>query len=188
MLLALLPISTFAQDAHLSFKGLPITGVMSEFVPKHVKQGYTVMKESDTHTALVGSFAGFEDCTIIVLCSPISKTVWKVGVRLPEQSSWYSVESRYKEMKTLFTSKYGASVNHYEFFSRPYYEGDGYELQAVSNDKGTYISFWDRPGGGIIVEISASSNSRGWISIQYEDNTGGAVLTREKQSLVSDDI
>ena len=45
-------------------------------------------------------------------------------------------------MVELFTKKYGEPKDHFEFFSSPYYEGDGYELQALRKEKCNYISFW----------------------------------------------
>ena len=70
------------------------------------------------------------------------------------------------------------------FFSKPYYEGDGYELQALRKEKCHYISFYKLPLGAAIVEISQF----GHIQIGYEDNINYELKKKEEESEALDDI
>ena len=182
-----LVFSLNAQD-HLTFKGIPIEGKESDFVSKLEKQGFEIITSTNSGTALKGPFVGFDDCTILVISSKQTKTVWKVVAHLPEQASWSSTRSRYEDFIEKYTNKYGAPTDNYEFFVSPYERGDGYELQAISLEKGFYSSYWTSELGTIVVEIEAKSNSRGYVSLGYEDAKGVAIMRAEKNAMIEDDI
>lgn len=137
---------------------------------------------------MTGPFAGFSDCQILIVCSPKTQTVWKVTAYLPDQTSWSSVESRYKDFKKRYTDKYGTPDDSYEFFTDSYYDGDGYELQAIKLEKGYYVTYWKTALGIIAVEVGASSNSKGWVELGYEDKAGTAIMDKERSAIVDDDI
>ncbi|RHJ67655.1 hypothetical protein DW110_03190 [Phocaeicola plebeius] len=178
-------LSSFAQDSqHLEFKGIPLDGKLSDFVSKLSKEGFTFKEYARDYVAVLeGNFAG-NYATIYILATPKSKTVWKATVNYNEKESWSSLKSDYSDMKELFTKKYGEPEKHYEFFSKPYYEGDGYELQALRKEKCHYISFYKLPLGAAIVEISQF----GHIQIGYEDNINYELKKKEEESEALDDI
>lgn len=182
-----LSIVTFAQDVdsvkHLEFKGIPIDGSLNEFVSKLEAKGFTKTETMGTMVQLKGDFAG-ESVNVYVVGSEKNKTVWKVAVFFPEKSSWRSLKSDYFDYKELFTKKYGKPKNDYEFFSDPYYEGDGYELSALKRDKCTYCSFYYPEGGIIMLEISSSE----CVLVGYEDSTNAKIKSREEEENAMDDI
>ena len=181
--------SLFAQEEHLTFKNIPITGSLSSFISKMKASDFDLVEQIENSGAImIGSFAGFSDCTILIGCSPKTKTVWKVVVELPDQTSWTSVKSRYSDFKEKFKKKYGAPEKSYEFFTTPYYEGDGYELQAIKLEKGYYYTFWETDLGLISVSVDASSSSKGRVEFNYEDNASRAIMRNERSSIVDDDI
>lgn len=181
----LMAISSFAQESqHLEFKGVPLDGKLSDFISKLEKKSFVLKEYARDYVAVMkGNFAG-DYVTIYVLATPKSKIVWKVAVNYNDQESWSSLKSDYYDMKGLFTKKYGEPNKHYEFFSKPYYEGDGYELQALRKEKCRYISFYDLPVGGVVVEISQF----GHIQIGYEDNINYELKKKEEESEALDDI
>lgn len=126
----------FSQN-HLSFKGIEINGTLTDFSQKLEASGYKKIYTNDAQDACVleGAFAGYDQCMIFVISTAQEHIVWKVAVQLPEQSSWYSLKSRYNEFRESLMEKYGAPSKKYEFFSSPYYEGDGYEMSALNNEK-----------------------------------------------------
>ena len=177
----------FAQDVdsvkHLEFKGIPIDGSLNEFVSKLEAKGFTKTETMGTIAQLKGEFAG-ENVNVYVVGSEKTKTVWKVAVFFPEKSSWRSLKRDYFDYKELFTKKYGKPKNDFEFFSDPYYEGDGYELQALRLDKCSYCSFYNTREGSIMLEIDSSK----CISVGYEDATNVKIKSREEEENVMDDI
>lgn len=173
-----------AQEGdHLTFKNVPITGSLDEFVTKMKAAGFT-LKELDNNTATMeGRFVN-RDCELYVIGSPKSKRVWKATVYLPKETSWISIKSSYNDFKEQFTTKYGKPSSSYNFFSEPYYEGDGYEMQALRKEKCHYISFWETRTGNIAVSISKYEQ----IKFVYEDRINSSIDTAEKESNIQDDI
>ncbi|MCF0174619.1 MAG: hypothetical protein HUJ95_04680 [Bacteroidales bacterium] len=182
-----LSISISAQE-HLSFKNIPIDGNITDFVAKLKEQGFTVKENFKNSVILNGPFAGYDDCTIFVLFSTSSETVWKVSATLPHRSSWLSTLSMYQDFKEEYIKKYGVPSNSYEFFLDPYKLGDGYELQAIKLEKGYYSTYWYLDLGIISIKIKALSNYTGWIMLTYEDAAGFSIKTKEKEQMISNDI
>ena len=177
-------IVTFAQaQEHMTFKDISMDCDLTTFVSKLEAKGYTTDLIQDNGAALSGDFAGKKDCTILVVCTANSKLVWKVGVKFPERTSWSSLKSEYKSLKESYSKKYGIPES-FEFFSKPYYEGDGYELQALRLEKCHYASFYNTPAGGISLEINADKR----ILVTYEDNINIQIKKNEDASVVSNDI
>lgn len=178
-------LSSFAQDfQHLEFKGIPLDGKLSDFVSKLSQEGFTLKEYAEDHIAVMeGNFAG-DYATIYILATPKSKIVWKAVVNYGEQESWSSLKSDYFDMKELFSRKYGEPEAHYEFFSDPYYEGDGYELQALRKEKCHYISIYKLPLGDAFVQISQFRK----IQLGYEDNVNSELKKKEEESEALDDI
>ena len=83
-----------------------------------------------------------------------------------------------------FKKKYGEPTEHFEFFSKPYYKGDGYEMQALRLDKCNYASYSEKENGTICVEMS-----KGWHQwIAYEDKVGVTEKNHKENQQIQDDI
>ena len=175
-----------AQESdHLTFKGIPINGTLQVYVQKLKNAGFTFSKYSDTGTIafLNGTFTG-KPVEVIVVASPKTKTVWKVSVYYPEQVSWYTIKNDYFEMVASLTQKYGNPTDNFEFFSDPYYEGDGYEMQAIRMEKCHYISAFETSKGVISCEISKHEQ----LNVTYEDSLNTAIMKRERNNAVQEDL
>lgn len=71
----------------------------------------------------------------------------------------------YRSMKETLVSKYGSPNECVESFVKPYYEGDGYEEQAIRHGKGYFICTWGTKATGVLgIEIT----ERLTVSIGYE--------------------
>lgn len=185
LLLALLLVNSMSAQVedHLKFMGVPITGTLTEFVAKMEKKGWKSDYNNDYAIVMKGTFAN-EEAELYIISSRTTHTVWKVAVLLNnEYTSWYSLKEDYNSWKALYSEKYGEPRS-YEFFKRPYYEGDGYELQAVELGKCSYISFYDVPLGGMIVEISDDKK----IQLSYEDKLNSDLQGQERKKNAMEDI
>jgi len=173
-----------AQDSqeNVTFKGVPLIGTISSFAQELEKQGCTIKETKGNVVILKGEFVSRE-CEIYVFGSKKTNTVWKVVAYLPEAKSWYSLKSEYLKLKTQFQQKYGKGKS-YEFFSNPYYEGDGYEIQALRKEKCTYTTFFDTERGPIAVEISKYEQ----IKIAYEDAINTKSHEQEEKDIINNDI
>ena len=173
------------ENRHLKFKDIPINGQLDSFVSKLKSKGYTFVYESDDHRGVVlkGKFVD-EDAQLLVLGSSKTNTVWKVAVYVDKGASWYTLKNHYYEYVKLYSEKYGKPSDNFEFFSDPYYEGDGFELQALKAEKCIYISYFETPLGMITVGISSS----GEIEFVYEDKINSDIWEKEKKQTSRDDI
>lgn len=50
--------------------------------------------------------------------------------------------STYDELSKTLEEKYGKPSDRYRHFTTPYFEGDGYEQQAIRLGKGLLASYW----------------------------------------------
>ena len=58
---------SFAQNdtEHLTFKGVPIDGTLSEYVKKMKSAGFEYLEGGIDYAVLQGDFAGFKDCNVL---------------------------------------------------------------------------------------------------------------------------
>lgn len=182
-------LSTFeimAQENHLTFKGIPINGNVSDFVNKMKEDGFTLKQTfSDGSAVMEGKFAD-KYCDLYVLATPTSKTVWKVAVMLKkEYTNWPDIESDYNELKNLYSIKYGSPLDDFSFFSSPYKLGDGYEMTALRMDKCSYMVLYKVEDIG---HIAINMTTLCKISIAYEDSINAKVKDVESKTRIIDDI
>ena len=182
LLIALMSVTAFSQE-HLTFNGVPINGTLEEFVQKLESKGFKLVEYMGSNAVMKGDFAG-NSATLFILGSKKTKTVWKVAAQFADKDSWSDLKSQYNSYKDMYTQKYGKPSDHFEFFSKPYYEGDGYELQALRKGKCNYISFYNIANGTICVELSKSE----CLQLGYEDKINTGIAREEKNTTVMEDI
>lgn len=176
--------SLLNAQSHLTFKGIPIVGDANEFALKLKDKGYTVLNSSDNIYFLTGSFAGYDNVTIAVVGTPKTNTAYRVSVFFGKKDTFTSLERQYRSLLDSYSKKYGNPEKSYDFFIDPYYKGDGYELQALKNDKCRYVSFFTVDKGHLSIEIAKMQE----VMVTYEDMEGGLLYTKEKNMIVNDDI
>ena len=183
ILCCLFSCALYAQEKHLEFKGTPLNGSLTSFVQKMKLKGYKTILTQDNAVVMEGEFIG-KNANIFILSTPKTKIVWKVGVNLEKEISWSSLKSEYRKIKESYIKKYGKPLHSFERFDEPYYEGDGYELQALKLEKCTYISYFETPEG----MISVGMDSSGSIAIMYEDGINVKIASKEKENAVMNEI
>lgn len=181
--LLLLLFVFFAKAQHLEFKGLQMCGSVSSFAQKLEEQGYKTVYNNGFNYALSGQFTG-KDAKVLLLGSVKTGEIWKIAVIFDKSLTWSDILSDYSTYVDLFTKKYGFPSDHFEFFEKPYYKGDGYELQALRNGKCNYVSFFKTNEGTITVEMSRDERLR----LTYEDKINVELQNKEKTSRDLDDI
>lgn len=111
-------INAIAQTTseHLTFKGVPIDGTLSQYVTKMKSAGFEYLGEQNKTALLRGEFAGFKDCIIGVSTLESVNIVSTIGVIFPSCSDWSSLENNYNHLKSMLTSKYGEPADVVETF------------------------------------------------------------------------
>lgn len=121
--------SVNAQE-HMKFMGIPIDGTQNEFGVKLIAKGFVKKGIDGNIHSFKGRFTG-KDVDVYVLATEKTKVVWKVVVFFEKETSWSSIKTMFNDYKVMLTEKYGKPSDDFHFFVKPYYEGDGYEMQAL---------------------------------------------------------
>jgi hypothetical protein len=168
----------------MTFMGIPVSGSMTEFSKKLAEKGFVLENSKDKDLwKYTGSFLN-KECELYLVGTQITQTVWKVLVAVPASSNWYSLKSDYNSVCDKLTNKYGVPENTFNFFSDPYYEGDGYEITAIKNEKCTYSKYWKLPYGTISCQIMVSTD----IGISYESKAGTELKHKEENERAAEQL
>lgn len=188
LVISLIAISASAQE-HLKVKGIPIDGSTTSFIAKLKAAGLKTnarLTEAIGSPILEGDFANLSNCKFSFL-ETSNGTVCKVLIMSNYITGWFSCKNKYDDLKELLSTKYNVD-GVYEVFKSPYEEGDGYELSAISQEKGLWETYFSCPEGHISISIEASNTKEGYISVIYEDQTNMAKFVAEREKKLSDDI
>jgi hypothetical protein len=79
--------------------------------------------------------------------------------------SWLQAKLCYNKLSKALAGKYGVPYVG-EFFQSPYYEGDGYELSAISQGKGTFLRVWPKEGESESVVLTIKGE--GYVRLTYK--------------------
>jgi len=159
---------------HFTFKDIPIDGPLNHFVDQLKKQGFTVMKITDLDAILTGKFTG-EDVHLFVQAT--HKTVYGVTVIYEKETSWKSIKSKYENMKSMLTAKYGEPVESTEKFDSSYFENSGMELYALREEKCTFDTAYTSETGNGMIRLRISPNAN--LVINYIDSLNYILLSSE---------
>ncbi len=162
--LFLAAIDIMAQE-HLSFKGIPIEGSMTDFCQKLKAKGFTSI-DQDMFT---GDFTG-RKATVLVMATDDGKNVFAVGVFFDPSGEWNTLVSTYNFYKDLYTRKYGKPAASKE--NNPAHSDSNIALMhEVYQGTVVYGSIWNVTGGDILVSIEkADEIYEGWVMIRYRDS------------------
>jgi len=185
IVLACFALTAVGQE-HLKIKNIPISGTVQSFKAKLRATGLQNNPIIPDGSVLKGSFAGMPDCNFIFGGSAQTNTVFRVAVLTDSYKSWEQLKSKYESLVDSYSKKYQQN-DQVHYFSSPYKEGDGDEIQALCNEKCIYLTVFDAPGGTIAIEIKGMVNE-GRIMITYEDEQNFKKAKAENEKVVSDDI
>lgn len=161
-------LSAMAQE-HLSFKGIPIKGSMTEFCQKLKSKGFTSIGREDNLTLFSGKFTG-QKATVGVTSTDDKKNVFAVIVFFDPSNEWNTLVNTYNYYKELYTRKYGEPTATEE--NNPAYSNSNIALMAeVYQGTAVYGSAWEVTGGDIQISIEkASGVYNGMVVIRYRDS------------------
>lgn len=188
IIIMLLSIITNAQNGndHISFQGISFSVPLNKFIEQLKQKGYDFIGKSEndpTFNLVEGQFLN-EKCTISIISTKNEK-VGQLFITLGEaHDSWYSIKGRYEDLKKIFIKKYGNPKKSYEYFKDPYYEGDGYELQAVKKGKCIHILVFFIPNGSITIAMDKDCK----LLIVYEDEKNMKIRKQEQDAKSLEDI
>ena len=96
-------IDIMAQE-HLSFKGIPIEGSMTEFCQKLKSKGFTSIGRENNITLFSGDFTG-RQATVGVTATDDGKNVFAVVVLFDPSGEWNTLVNTYDYYKDQYFGK-----------------------------------------------------------------------------------
>lgn len=159
--------NSMAQE-HLTFKGIPIEGSMTEFCQKLQAKGFTQVGRENNRTMFSGNFTG-RNATVGVISTDDLKNVFAVVVFFDASGEWKTLTNTYNYYKDLYSRKYGSAAASIE--NNPSRSDSNFSLMREVH-KGTvnYYSEWEVRGGFIRLSIEKSLGyCEGFVVIHYRD-------------------
>lgn len=181
ILISCLAVTTFCQNSHLTFKGVPIDGTLTEYVNKMKALGFTHLGTEDGIALMQGDFAGYKNCTIGVQTLKPRNLVHEITVIFPSQEKWPNLENDYIRIKEMLTTKYGApSKSREEFIKTPAYrdlDDDEDRMRELADDRCAYYSIFTLDDGSITLELRDTGFPYGaHIQLWYTDKANESVI------------
>ena len=184
-LLALTVLGHSQTSEHLTFKGVPIDGTLSEYVVKMRKAGFLELETSGGTALLSGDFAGYKECHVGVSTLKQKDLVYKVAVIFPEKDTWSTLSGNYFDLKKMLTEKYGeASINVEKFdgYSQP--RDDQRRMYEVEFDRCKYACVWQTEKGNIQLAIDHDGVTKCFVTLAYFDKINADII----KSSAKDDL
>ena len=167
----LIALISYAQSnsEHLTFKGIPIEGSMTEFCQKLKAKGFKSVGKENNLALFIGDFTG-RNATICVTATDDGKSVFAVTVLFDPSGEWNTLVNTYSYYKDLYTRKYGDPTVSQE--KNPAHSDSNIALMAEVY-QGTVVwgSIWEVTGGDIELLIEKTSKIyEGMVMIRYRDS------------------
>ena len=158
-----------------SFDGVRIDGTLNSKIQQYRLKGYVLNKMGPNGAVMKGTIAG-RSVELLIFTTKKTKLVYKMIVYLPVHTNWPDIKSEYTKFVDLFIEKYGKPDHEFDFFRDPYYEGDGYEMSAITLDKVVCSAFWLNRNN-LTVSVSISKYKQ--VEITYENDKNTEIATQE---------
>ena len=169
--LMIITLTLYAQSSseHLTFKGIPIEGSMTEFCQKLKAKGFTSIGSENNVTLFSGDFTGRE-ANIGVTATNDGENVFAVVVLFDPSGEWNTLVNTYDYYKDLYTRKYGKPAISKE--KNPALSDSNTALMAeVHQGTAVWGSAWKVTGGEIELSIEKTSGIyEGVVVIRYRDS------------------
>lgn len=175
ILFTLVSVFSYSQQ----FNGISISGNVTKTVEELKSKGFKFVKKIDDVAYEMEGVVGMEKVELYVYFTPTSKLTSKFVIYFPEKISYFTLLNDYNDYYDILSTKYGnASKRNFAFLS-PYESGDGYELQAIKNEKGFVSSFWFAINN---CSISLSISKYAQLKITYENDINMEKLEQENKA------
>lgn len=155
LLASFMMFPSFAQEesTHFTFKGVPIDGTYDSFVSKLKQKGFK--QDINDPYFMLGDFAGYSDCRIVITHDTNKDIVYGVGVIFEEADSWSVLYTNYSNLKRMLTIKYGSPDSEVEEFQHPSSATDDRsKMHEVRMGRSDFKTIFENEKGHIILQIS----------------------------------
>lgn len=130
---------------------IDIKATDEEFVTNFSKAGMNLISRTTKQLVMEGVLSKESNTPITMVAdlTPITHVVYRVTVRhktlftsIKPKQKWIEAKSHYESKKEKLVSRYGGIYKEDRVFEKPFKEGKGKELKAISLGKGKYMADW----------------------------------------------
>jgi hypothetical protein len=182
---ALILLNVSAQEqqdtsVHMTFKGVPISGTLNEFVAKMKNSGFNQIETADGISILKGDFASYKNCIVGVSTLKDKDLVNRISVIFPEQDNWSSLSSNYNYLKELLTEKYKEPIEIVEEFqTNLQLTDDDDKMHEVRHDGCKYFTTYETNKGKIRLTIDHDGISICFVRLTYYDRINSKIIRKK---------
>lgn len=162
-------MANLSAQEHLSFKGVPIDGTLSEYTQQMLNKGFELIATENGVSVMSGDFAGYKGCEVGVCSLNGKDLVSKIGVVFPNYDTWSQLYSCYFNLKDMLSEKYGAPQDVVEMFESQYVDDDNDRMYEVKMDRCKYISLFSTELGDIEISIQHAGVTACYVRLMYFD-------------------
>ena len=163
------------------FDGILISGDFNSALQKFKSKGY-IVEETFPEGAILSGNVASTNIEVYLFKTPKTHKIFKASIYLPKKNNWNDLKYEFNSYHNILLEKYGKTTDRFQFFSNPYYDGDGYEMQALEKEKCTYSSYWSNiDGASYSVEITKYKQ----VKITYENDELFKLKDREASDIKS---
>ena len=183
LLAPLLFLIPFLSHSQVEFYGMRV-GESLEITKKNfIAKGFVQKSSQGNVITWEGTFGG-KTGKIYTVSTPKSKLVWKFLVVAETHTDWYDTKLALNKYIEIFTKKYGAHSDQYFYFRKPYYEGDGYEHNAISLGYAEISSIYTFQDGNVVsLEITKELS----VKITYQNTRLAEIAVNKNKQKNSND-
>ena len=150
--------TTTSATTPLTFKGIPITGSLTEFGNELVNAGFKKTLEGP----YTGDFAGYSGCKV----TPVGNNpVQEVRVDFPVISDWDSLEKAYDSLQASLTQKYGVEPK---------------------TSKNNNLAVYDLPNGTITLDADVKNQASWHVILKYTNASSTGLTTPSVKNPIDD--
>lgn len=173
-------INIFGQEVN----GITLGKTKSETQTKLLKHNFKLIKSTKHSIDYVGNLFTGESVTIRIYTTPTSQKVWKISI-IKHYHKWYDVKDSFDKYNEILSYKYGSPITVKSHFKTPYYDGDGFEMSAMSMKMGEIVNtYTDLDNNRIYLKIVGNNINRVEIWIEYENKEMLLVNKNETNKII----
>jgi hypothetical protein len=155
---------------------IDIKATDEEFINNFGRAGMNLISRSTKQIVMQGVLIKESNTpiTLIADLTPISHVVYRVTVRhktlftsVKPKQKWMEAKSHYESKKEKMISRYGTIFKEERVFEKPFKEGKGKELKAISIGKARWMSDWGEMQYFQNLYLTLRIDSEGDVLVEY---------------------
>lgn len=135
------------------------------------------------YAELIGDFAGYKDCSVVVNTLSQKNLVYHVSVYFPLYKSWEDIELNYNNIKSMLSTKYGEPEKCENYFSESPKDDDD-KIYELNCNRFKFYCKYIVPNGKLYIEIVNLSWGENYVKLTYYDKKNTNIIN----SLALDDL